>query len=966
MKAIQRGMLALLLVLACLPTLADDCPAIQSFSANDVQTGEPVTFTWSYTGGAPQTQTLTGHDFAAPIVLGPDARSYTYTPSKPGEKHAQLAATSPCGTANMTTKHHVKQCNVVAPVMTVDQTSVEPGAVINASIDLKPGHTARWEVVDGTASATTGSAIQVTASSAGAVTINAWVSRGSSCSVLSTATVEVVDACPIVEPMVFHPEIATADYWFSLFVDPIPAGHTLSFAVRGAQVEFEDAQGIYVIAPPAGSFSIDVILNNGTCSRTFTYTFTVEACQAGAVVRPGQAGECGPTTAIAELSGTPPFQGAWSDGEYFFTWETSIERPISGGTYSLLWMFDQYCEGTVTGSVTGGSSLPAPSFTIDPIVDGGYWGNDTCPGIVRTATLNGDIPAGATLEWSIPGGTILSGQGTTVVQWAGEQIGPTHLTAVFRDAQGCPSAQYVEPYGQTMAAPQIAVRVEPSTIPAGGTAIVTVDFLGYFAGGFDVTSSLGDTLVWIGNNQYEYRSTRGAGVATITFTASNLCATSTATTTLTIDGSNPVQATARVRAIGQDCTSYAAYAEFTGIPPFTGTWSNGEAFTTTDAYAFLFPTTGGTYTIVDFSDASGPGTVTGSASFDFVGLPRPVVSFDVDSICPNGVVTATLDAPLPEGAVATWLVNGGEILSGDGTATIQIRAAASGWVNALVRITAPGACSPYSEFVQIPIQGYVQQPGFYAYPVYVGGSTTFDVILDPNTATWGYESSFGDAMEVIGNPQPNVYTIRYTSTHGFGDSTIRIYGTTSCGLTFESTRVINILPPAPTVTLTWEPGETCGAVVTATFTGTAPFSGTWHDGQTFTTNDSTITRFFGIEGWAYVYNVSDVYGGNAASGSISFDVQRPADVPITGATQVCAGQQTTVTADLPPGWSITWRVAPDPADLSYGLRIVSGENSTTVVLEGLLVERGILNPEIRTPEGCLNYQTYYVDVTDCP
>src|SRR5215212_4301349 len=99
-KTIQRYLCALLLVLACVPVLADDCPAIQALTANDVQTGEPVTIEWSYTGGGPQLQlqTLTGHDFAAPIVLGPNVRSYTYVPSKPGEKHVQIAATTACGT----------------------------------------------------------------------------------------------------------------------------------------------------------------------------------------------------------------------------------------------------------------------------------------------------------------------------------------------------------------------------------------------------------------------------------------------------------------------------------------------------------------------------------------------------------------------------------------------------------------------------------------------------------------------------------------------------------------------------------------------------------------------------------------------------------------------------------------------------------------------------------------------------
>ncbi|HEX6096814.1 MAG TPA: hypothetical protein VF432_10865 [Thermoanaerobaculia bacterium] len=960
----MRIFTALLVALVCLPALADDCPVLQTFTGFDVQTGEPVTFTWTYEGGSPQMQTLTGHDFDAPVVLAPDARSYTYTPSKPGEKHAQLAAVTPCGTVSRPTQYHVKQCNVVVPAMDVDRTSVAPGAVINASIELKPGHTARWTVTNGTASATTGSAIQVTAGGAGTVTINAWVSRGSSCAVLSTAAVEVVEACPIAEPQVYHPEVATADNWFYLSVASVPEGQTLSFAVHGARVDFEDGQAIFVTAPSQGSFSIDVILTNGTCTRTFTHTFTVEACHAAAVVKPGQAGECGHATAIAEFSGTAPFQGAWSDGEFFFTWDTTLERPISGGTYSISYVFDQYCQGTVTGSVTAGSSLPQPSFTIDEVVDGGYWGIDTCPGTVRTATLNGGIPAGATLEWSIPGGTIVSGQGTPVVQFAGQEIGLTRLTAVFRDANGCASAPYVQPFGHTMSTPELAVRVEPSTIPAGGTAVVTVDFLSYFTGGWEVVSSLGDPLVWIGNNQFEYRSTNGGGVATITANATNTCGSGSATTTLDIDGGNPLQATAKVRAIGRDCQSWAAFAEFTGVPPFTYTWSNGRTDTSSDPLAFMYPSEGGTYTLVEFSDANGPGTITGEATFDFATLPAPVISFDTNTTCPNTIVTATLGSPLPEGATANWYTWGGDIISGQGTASIQIQVGNEPWVGAGVIVGSPTACSPYSEPASIEVQS-VQQPRFTTYGVYVGDTTQFDVILDPNTSSWNFENSLGDAMEVIANPRPNVYTLRYTSTHGIGDSYIRIYGTTACGQSFDTTGVMNVLPPPPTATLTSVPAEPCGAIVTATFTGTGPFTGTWSDGTPFSTSESTISRRFVSFDPVYV-SVTDAHGGNAWSPWIYPELRRPDPIAISGPTQSCLGQQVTITADLPEGWQILWRVAPDPSDLSYGLRIVSGETSASVVVEGVIAERGILNPEIRTAEGCINYQDWYVDVTSCP
>jgi hypothetical protein len=66
----MRYLCALLLTVICLPVLAaGDCPAIQSLTASDVQTGQPVTIAWSYTGGVPETQTLTGHDFAEGVII---------------------------------------------------------------------------------------------------------------------------------------------------------------------------------------------------------------------------------------------------------------------------------------------------------------------------------------------------------------------------------------------------------------------------------------------------------------------------------------------------------------------------------------------------------------------------------------------------------------------------------------------------------------------------------------------------------------------------------------------------------------------------------------------------------------------------------------------------------------------------------------------------------------------------------
>jgi hypothetical protein len=954
MHPFTRSFCALLLVLVCLPVLAanSNCPTIRALQADDVQTGEPVTITWSYSGnGTPQSQLLTGHDFAEPIQLAPGQTSYTYTPTMPGEKHAMLTNVTSCGTFSVTTKYQVKQCSVVPPAMTVSATSVAPGDAIQASVALQPGHTARWEVTNGTASATTGSAISVTAGGAGSVTITAFVSRGSSCSVAVTSTVQVVQACPIAQPQMYHPPQATAGGSFYLYFEPLPAPLTSEIRVTGAHVFYQAPTDVYMGVPESGTIVIDVIVSNGTCSRTFTKSFTVQNCTSSAVVTAGETGSCGATSAVATFTGLPPFQGSWSDGEYFFTYDSTLTRPIAGGTYTLSWFMDATCEGPISGSVTGGASLPMPQYTVDPIINGGYYGNDTCPGLERIARLDSEVPAGATIEWGIANGTILSGQGTSEVHFAGDAPGNTNLTVLLRDANGCPSASYSYPYLLTFGKPEFTVTVDPPVIPAGGTAIITVNHLyPEWVRGMGVNSSLGDPILYLGNSQWEYRSGSGPGTASIRVEVQNACHTTVQNVPLTIEQGGPITAQATVRSLGSTCENYYVWADFSGTPPFTGTWSTGETFTAQYPSTGFRPPASGTYTLVAFSDANGPGTISGSATFDFTVIPPPEFTVDAEKVCVGTIVTATMTTPVPPGVTPQWYVGYGDIISGQGTPSIQIRPRGPFGADINLFLISETACSMTTSYKYVDTYRPPQQPLFYAYPVFEGGSTTFDVTLDPGTVTWGFENTLGDLIEIVGNPQPNVYTLRYTSSHGVGNSTIRIYGTNACGTAFEASSVMQILPPAPTATITATVSETCGNDVTVTFTGTPPFTATWAmDGTTFTTTESTYTRHFpNTQSWAYLYNVSDANSGGYASNFIELQYTQLPYQPVTGPAYICVGSTGTVTTELPAGWTVQW-------DAGTNARIVSGQGTGTVEVEVLSEGFLSVNGYFTTAEGCTTF-----------
>jgi hypothetical protein len=960
---------ALLLLLSVSAAAAPCSNTITSFEANDALTGQAVTFSWSY-DAAVQSQTLTGHDFREPVVLAPGQTSYSYITDLPGEKHATLTAVADCGTVTRPVTYHVQQCNVVAPVLTVDKTNVAPGETISASINILPGHTARWVVTNGTASATTGSAIQVTAGAPGAVVIDVYVARGNSCEVKTTAMVNVAAACSIQQPVISHfPTTITPNALVNYSVIAAD-GEIVTYAVRGAEMlSGEGDPFLALFAPGSGSFEVDFIVTNGTCTSTFTKVYQVTPCEPTATVSTG--GTSCSKTVVIEFTGTAPFSGYFTNGRFFSSSTNRYERSLPAGTYEISFFRDRFCPGTsFSGSAVIPATLSVPYFTVDDIVNGYYYGLATCPGLVRTATLMSPAPAGVEVVWSIENGTIVSGQGTDTVQFYGNAPGQSPLSAVLRNADGCTSQPFTQPYLVTAGVPQLSVSVEPATIGAGGTATVRVTMHDNYVSGLNVYSSLGDAInpdfTYQDPNvmEWKYISTHGGGVATITVEGTSACGdVGTASTTLTIDGGAPVQATATVRGFGSTCSDYLAYAEFTGTAPFTGTWSNGQPFYSDSPYSYLYPQTGGTYTIVEFSDANGAGTVTGEATFDFTSLPAPEFTFTESSVCPNGTTSATLTTPIPDGATVTWTVWGGTILSGQGTGTIEIQAGEF-FTQATAQLSAPGACSPMASWQSLNLITWAQQPSISAFPAEVGVPSNIYIQLDPATVTWEMENSLGDPMRVIDNPYPGVYVVEYTPAHGAGQSTIRVWGTARCGIAFEGSTVLEITPARPRATLTSSPDPLCGAIVTATFSGTAPFSGTWSDsGESFTTNETTITRHVRYNTFVFVNNFSDATGQPGISGGVYVDqITNPPYIYMSTVTDICVGKTVTATTTEPPaGYEIEWVVE------GTAIRIVSGQGTQEVVVEGIEEGQGLLGIRLRTAAGCTGSMTgATMTVSACP
>lgn len=309
--------------------------AIHDFSAVATSSLAPVTIAWSYDAGAePQTQYLTGTDFAMPVIIPRGLHSYSYTPSSDGAKDIQLHAVdamtsapvivpgrrraasstdivaSECNAASAVSHYSVARCGSPSPRISAPQ-SVSPGTAFVATVSIDPGANADWTFTNATPAHATGNAVSVVAGSSGDVGIDVKVTNGAGCA---------------------------------------------SSARESIRIEQQHE-----------------------CDRPT------------AVVSQG-AVTCGGGTARVVFTGTFPFTGTWSDGEPFTNNSGIMTRTLTkAGTFTIASFSDLYCAGTATGSAIGGDGGPSvkieQAYSCDPNVVAHFTGTPPYSGVWNDTNL---------------------------------------------------------------------------------------------------------------------------------------------------------------------------------------------------------------------------------------------------------------------------------------------------------------------------------------------------------------------------------------------------------------------------------------------------------------------------------------------------------------------------------------------------------------------------------------------------
>ena len=245
-------------------------------------------------------------------------------------------------------------------------------------------------------------------------------------------------------------------------------------------------------------------------------------------------------------TGRPPFTATWSDGvtttSNAYSFHRAVPKPAGGAVaeYTLVRATaGDGCEADL------GNTLAKVTYRPMPLIDHTTLDFGMCPGQIGTATLERAQvpPPNATLHWTVPGGEILSGQGTptitfrptstTVSRMRVEATYPEGLCSTF-------SEQVLRFYGVT----QITdFQISKASILKGGSAHLSFSYdenVEAVSISVDPSTRRDELSMLSCENRRctaTFTDTRGAGTVTFGLHSSNPCPNclTTVYSTLTVD-----------------------------------------------------------------------------------------------------------------------------------------------------------------------------------------------------------------------------------------------------------------------------------------------------------------------------------------------------------------------------------------------------------------------------------------------
>jgi hypothetical protein len=389
-----------------------------NMTADPARVDATATLRWSFTGGEPVAQSITGTDFPQPLNLPTDVRTYTYTPSVAGAKDVSIFATSvaaplrrrpsgrardsasTCTSAQTSITYQVDECakptlSIQAPAMVVAGSAFDVRAVTDAT-------SVHWTITNGSPAAADGTLVTIRAGTTGTVGFSATAKRGSCPFTASSSGSSAI----VAELVCSHPTATVSAGPSDCSGGTVNVTFTGVPPFRGKWSDGESftAQGVSMtrrVTSP-GSYNL-ISFEDAACAGTTSGVANFAAFGPQAQIT--STGSCTKDTVTVTFTGRPPFVGQWSDNESFTTSEMRITRQASTpGPLTILYFDDAQCRGTVNGSLY---IFPNPTISartdwpVDPATD--CYPYPAGPGLQDTAGLAVDFDGGTlplSVTWS--------------------------------------------------------------------------------------------------------------------------------------------------------------------------------------------------------------------------------------------------------------------------------------------------------------------------------------------------------------------------------------------------------------------------------------------------------------------------------------------------------------------------------------------------------------------------------------
>ncbi len=841
-------------------------PAAPTASSNSpVCAGSTINLTASLVAGATYSWTGPG--------------GYTSTAQNPTRANATLAM---AGTYSVTVT--VGGCTSAAAttVVTVNATPAAPtagsnspicsGSTLNLTSTLVAGATYSWTGPNGfTSSVQNPSIAGATTAATGTYSVTVTVGGCTSAAGTTVVTVNPIPATPTPSSN-----------------SPICAGSTLTLtttAVAGATYSWTGPSG-YTSAVQNPTRPNATVAMSGTYSLTVTVAGCTSAAGTVSVtVNPipttPAASSNSPICAGSTLNLTTPLVAgatySWTGPNGF---SSSVQNPsiaaattLATGTYSVTI--------TVNGCI---SAAGTTAVTVNPIPAAPTPSSNSPLCVGATLNLTTSAVAGATYSWTGPNGFTSAVQNPSI---AGVTTAATGTYSLTVTVNGCTS-----PAGTV----SVTVNTAPATPTAGSnTPLCTGNTLNLTA-----TFIAGATYSWTGPNGFTstlqnpaITNVTLAAAGTYTVVANNGCASTPATTTVTI---NATPATPTAGSNSPICDGSTLNLTSNLVAGATYSWTGPNGFTSAvqnPSIAGATPAATGTYSVT--VTVNGCTSAIGTVAVAVNPIPAAPAPSGNSPICAGS--TLVLSTTAVAGATYSWTGPSGYTSSVQNPTRPNATVAMSGTYS--LTVTVAGCTSPTGT-VSVTVNPIPATPAASSNsPICDGDNLNLTTPLVAGaTYSWTGPNAFSSSVQ---NPSIAAATTLATGTYSV---TITVNGCTSVAGTTAVT--VNPIPATPTassnspVCIGATLNFTTSAVAGATYSWTGP------NGFTSASQNPSISGVTVAANGTYSLTVT-VNGCTSSAGTVAVTVNTAPATPVAGSNSpLCTGASLLLTADTIPGATYSW------------------------------------------------------------